>query len=128
MLTDAQKTDVRRHLKFPMYGDKNTVATGYRYWEMYGLLEYRMNHFSVEEESLVINLYLPSLSKIENNIFNDAIENLDTEQAAVWRHNKFEVQDKYRLYYQVCRALNRFIFATDEGTPLDAFLRRVWNV
>jgi hypothetical protein len=128
MLSDSDKTDIRRHLKFPMYGDPATVATGWRYWQTYGLLEYRMNHFSVSEENLITTMYLPTINGMEREIFANVMENLDTEQAAVWKHNKNEIADKYKLYYSVCKALNRFIFATNEPTPLDEYLSHSWCV
>jgi hypothetical protein len=56
-----------------------------------------MNNLSVDEESTVINTYLTNLTALEIAIPTES-ENLDTDRAAVWYHNKNEVSDKYKLY------------------------------
>ena len=98
--TEQQKIDIRRHCGFPVFGNGVTSSPpsfGYRYYKWYMILEYRMNNLSVDEESTVINTYLTNLTALEIAI-PTASENLDTDRAAVWYHNKNEVSDRYKLY------------------------------
>ena len=64
-LTDAQKAQVRRHLKFPVIGlmsnspaggSLGNAAPGYRFFQAYGLLEYRMNNLQPSEEAILLGL------------------------------------------------------------------------
>lgn len=62
-LTDAQKTNLRRHLDVPVAGRslQSTAAgtlananAGYRYLDAWGQLEYRMNQLNPDEESRLL--------------------------------------------------------------------------
>jgi hypothetical protein len=64
-LTDAQKGQVRRHLKYPVIGLMSVnpaggalgqASPGYRFFQSYGLLEYRMNNFQPSEEAMLLGL------------------------------------------------------------------------
>lgn len=64
-LTTAQKSDVRRHLKFPVAGllrispAGGTLAqgaVGYRFLQAYGFLEYKMNNLNPDEEARLTGL------------------------------------------------------------------------
>jgi hypothetical protein len=48
------------------------------------------------------------LSLLETAI-TDSGDNLDTDVAAVWTHNKNEVRDRTKLFKQVCRNLCEFL-------------------
>lgn len=59
-LTFSDKSDIRRHLKYPLAGSLRdsaagmTVAmgsAGYRFFQAYGFLEYRMNNLMPDEEA-----------------------------------------------------------------------------
>ncbi len=59
-LTIVQKQSIRRHLGYPVAGLYRTSVTGgtlasgavgYRYFQAYGFLEYKMNNLNVSEES-----------------------------------------------------------------------------
>ncbi len=65
MLTASQKSDVRRHLKYPVAGllrispAGGTLAqgaVGYRFFENYGFLEYKMNNLNPDEEARLTGL------------------------------------------------------------------------
>ena len=121
-LTDAEKTDVRRHCGYPIYGDTPTQGFGYRFMTQYGTLEYRLNHMSPAEEAVLRTNYLANLSTLEATI-PSASANLDTDQAAVWVHNKREVADRDALFANWRRKLCAFIgvppgpgFSTDSGS------------
>ena len=60
MLTDPEKTDVRRFCGYPAYGAGVDGFDGWRFYQVYGLLEYRMTNLSCEEES-VVRRYLAQL-------------------------------------------------------------------
>ena len=64
MLTDPEKTDVRRFCGYPAYGAGVDGFDGWRFYQVYGLLEYRMTNLSCEEES-VVRRYLAQLRGIE---------------------------------------------------------------
>lgn len=100
MLTDQQKIDTRRHCGYPVFGQFNTTSPssfGYRYDYQYLILEYRMNNLDTNEETTLISVYLNNCNSLELAI-PTASSNLDTDQAAVWYHNKKEVQDRFALY------------------------------
>ncbi|MCE3608069.1 hypothetical protein LXA47_31355 [Massilia sp. P8910] len=95
-LTDDEKTDIRRHAGFGVFGDEATQAFGYRFMQHYGTLEYKLNHMSASEEA-VVRSYLATLLDLEMAV-PLASDNLDTDAAAVWTHNKREVRDRLDLF------------------------------
>jgi len=95
-LTDREKIDVRRHCGFPAYGASASSFSSWRFFQTYGLLEYRMNNLA-DGEVGVVRRYLSALDALETAI-PQASGNLDTSQAAVWQHNKDEVADRMRLF------------------------------
>jgi hypothetical protein len=105
-LSSAQKTEVRRHCGYPLFGNQPTATFGYRYFTQYGTLEYRMTNMSTDEEAVVVS-YLANLTILEAAI-PLASANLDTDRAAVWFHNKNELQDRDRLYGMWCKKLLSF--------------------
>jgi len=95
-LTDAQKVDVRRYCGFPAYGGQPVQAFGHRFYQHYGTLEFRMNNMQTAEETVVTD-YLTKLATLEAAV-TGASDNLDTDEAAVWKHNRHEVRDRMGLY------------------------------
>lgn len=95
--TQAEKVDIRRFLGFPAYGIGPSGFQGWRFWQSYGLVEYRLNNMDPTEETVVRTIYLTNLYALESAIVG-AGANLDTDKAAVWTHNKNEVADRARLY------------------------------
>jgi hypothetical protein len=71
------------------------------------LLEYRLNNLD-PTEGAVCQTYLTSLRTLEGAI-PGAGGNLDTDQAAVWTHNKGEVQDRSALFDDWRRRLCGFL-------------------
>ena len=104
VLSDAQKDDVRRHCGFPVFGlgvGTTPPTFGYRYYEWYLILEYRMNNLSQNQADLLNNTYIANCNILEQQILG-ASNNLDTDRAAVWWHNKNEVPDRFKLYKLWC--------------------------
>lgn len=111
-LTTAQRVDVRRFMGYSVSGD----STSFPYRELVysnvsymGLsIDYRLDHLTAEEDAVVVNVYLTNLTALEAAIVS-ASDNLDTDQAAVWTHNKREVADRTGLFNQKRRDLCAFL-------------------
>lgn len=71
-------------------------------------LDYRLQHLSPEEESVVVATYLTPLALREQEIQGTA-DNLDTESAAVWKHNANELSDRIALFNYLRRQLCTFL-------------------
>lgn len=74
-LVDAQKMQVRRHLKYPVIGLMNmspaggtlgNAAAGYRYFQAYGLLEWRLNNLQPSEEAALLGLAVGGVAIVGN--------------------------------------------------------------
>jgi hypothetical protein len=105
--SDAEKTDIRRFCGYPAYGAGASGFQGWRFFQAYGLLEYRMNNLSVAEQS-VCRTYLGTLRGLEVAV-PQAGQNLDTDQAAVWTRNQGEVRDRFALLDEWRRRLCSFL-------------------
>ena len=105
--TEAERTDVRRFCGYPAYGSGNAGFQGWRFYQVYGLMEYRISHLSGSEEATV-RRYLATLISLEQAI-PAAAANLDTDQAAVWTHNRDEILDRTKLFEDWCRRLCGFL-------------------
>lgn len=62
-VTDAQKVQVRRHLGYPVIGlmqqspggmSLGSSATGYRFFQAYGYMEWRLNNLQMSEEAALV--------------------------------------------------------------------------
>lgn len=112
-LTDAQKVDVRRYAGYPLLADMVTddtrdFAYGYVSPGVLTTLFHRLNNLTPNEETVLINTYLISLNQLESDI--PAVRtNLDTDEAAVWTHNKQEQDDRTRLFDMWRRRMCAFI-------------------
>jgi hypothetical protein len=107
MLSDQQKIDIRRFCGYPVFGGMPVQAFGYRFFQWYGTLEFRMGNLDPNEELVITSNYLSNLYTLEQAIAG-AGANLDTDEAAVWKHNRAEVGDRVRLYNWWRRALCDF--------------------
>ena len=127
VLTDAQKDDVRRHCGFPVFGlgvGTTPPTFGYRYYEWYLILEYRMNNLSQNQANLLVNTYIANCNQLEQAILT-ASGNLDTDRAAVWYHNKNEVPDRFKLYKLWCDRTIEFMGLESPSKLLGLGLRIV---
>ncbi len=107
MFTDQQKTDIRRFCGYPAYGAAPGGNMGWRFFTAYGALEYRINNLSTTEAQVVVN-YLTTLNQLEQ-VVPGASDNLDSDGAASWTHNRNEVADRLRLLDSWCRRLCAFL-------------------
>ena len=94
--TDAEKADIRRFCGYPAYGAVSAGMQSWRFFQVYGLLEFRMNNLS-DAEAGVVRRYLGTLTVLELSIPR-AAENLDTDQAAIWTRNRDELRDRTKLF------------------------------
>ena len=95
-LTDHEKIETRRHCGYPAQGGTTSGFSSWRFYQAFGLLEYRINNLADGELS-VLRRYLATLGVLETAI-PQAADNLDTNQAAVWTRNPNETRDRERLY------------------------------
>ena len=107
LFTDAQKTDIRRFCGYPAYGVGVTGFEGWRFFQAYGLLEYRMNNLSPAEMTVVTN-YLATLYTLEAAVTNTGTT-LGTAEAAVWTRNPYEVRERTGLFDDWRRRLCAFM-------------------
>jgi len=114
-LSDDEKANVRRFCGYPAYGAGATGFQGWRFFQAYGLLEYRLGQDPVTgipnmapAELAILRQYLQTLYMLESAIPN-AGSNLDTAAAAIWTHNKDEVADRLALYNTWRRQLCGFV-------------------
>jgi hypothetical protein len=109
-LSDAERADIRRFSGYPPYGQGASGFSSWRFFQAYGLAEYRMTNMAPAElqnlRYLVTQLYT-----LESAVWG-ASSNLDTDQAAVWTHNKREVADREHLF-----GMHRRRLATLLGVP-----------
>lgn len=109
--TNQERVDIRRFCGYPMFGGISSPAFGYRFFTQYGTLEYKLTNPAPEEETTLRTTYLTgpnNLYTLEQAIFGSTA-NLDTDQAAVWTHNKNEVRDRLNLFNMVRRQLCGFL-------------------
>jgi len=93
--SDSEKTDIRRFCGYPAYGAGAAGFQSWRFFQAYGLLEYRLNNLAPAEEQ-VVRGYLSTLYALEGAV-PQAGGNLDTDQASVWTRNADEVRDRQNL-------------------------------
>lgn len=106
--TDAEKTDIRRFCGYPAYGAGPSGFQSWRFFQAYGTLEYRLDNLGAAEEAVVRNTYLANLPGLETAILA-ASANLDTDEAAVWTHNRNEIRDRENLFSDWRRKLCFFL-------------------
>ncbi len=106
--TSAQLVDIRRYCGYPAYGDGAVVFPFPWIMKQYLALEYRLQHVSADEGNVVVNTYLANLGTLESAI-PAAGANLDTDEAAVWKHNRDEVEHRIALFDALRRRLCQFL-------------------
>jgi hypothetical protein len=105
--SDAEKVDIRRFCGYPAYGGTPSGFQSWRYFQVYGLLEFRLNNLA-PAEAQTVRYYVGTLYGLESGV-PGAGANLDTDQAAVWRHNQAEVRDRTALFDDWRRRLCGFL-------------------
>lgn len=106
--TTQERVDIRRFCWYPVYGGTPSSFQSYRFFQAYGTLEYRLSNLMAEEEGVVRTTYLANLATLETAIPGTSA-NLDTDQAAVWTHNKRELADREALFTNWRKKLCEFL-------------------
>lgn len=105
--TDAERTELRRYCGYPAFGSGTAGYQGWRFFQAYGLMEFRLSHLSDAEET-VARRFLVTLEALERAI-PAAGETLDTAVAAVWTRNANEITERTRLLDDWRRRLCGFL-------------------
>lgn len=108
VFTDAQLVDIRRFAGYQVYGTGAVIFPEPWFFKYYLAMEARLQNMTADEANVVITIYLPNLYTLELAI-PGATQNLDTDQAAVWHHNKDEVRDRKRLFTEFRMQLCDFL-------------------
>lgn len=106
-LSEAEKVDIRRFCGYPPYGAAPSGMQSWRFFQSYGILEFRLNNMAAQEVA-VVRRYLGTLLAFELAI-PAAAANLDTDQASTWTHNKNEMSDRIGLFDEWRRRLCGFL-------------------
>ena len=119
--TDAEKADIRRFCGYPAYGAGPSGFQNWRFFQAYGLMEYRLASTGgvsnmAPAELQVVREYLATLYVLETAIPGTGA-NLDTAEAGPWKHNRHEMRDRVALFDDWRRRLCGFI-----GVPPGAAL------
>ena len=123
VIVESDKVDVRRFCGYPAYGAGAAGFQGWRFFQAYGLLEYRLNNMDPTEVA-VVQTYLTTLRGLEVAVAG-AGANLDTDKAAVWTHNKNEVDDRLSLFDGWRRRLCGFLGVPAGPALADSAVRLV---
>jgi hypothetical protein len=121
--TDPELTDLRRHAGYPAYGIGNGGFSNWRFYQAYGMLEYRLQRLSTAEET-VARTYLSTLGQLESAV-TSASATLDTDSAAAWVRNAREVTERTRLFDDWRRRLCAFLGVPPGPALGDGSLRMV---
>lgn len=102
--------DIRRFCGYPAFGAAPTGMQSWRYFQVYGLLEFRLTNLAAAE-LVIVRRYLGTLTALEAAV-PGASDNLDTDQASMWTRNKDELTDRMRLFDEWRRRLCGFLGVT----------------
>jgi hypothetical protein len=105
--TESERTDIRRHCGYPAVGTGADGFQNWRFYQAYGLLEYRLQRLSGSEET-VARSYLATLSSLEAAIPASGAT-LDTAEAAVWTRNENELAERMNLFDEWRKRLCGFL-------------------
>ncbi|MEN2672562.1 hypothetical protein [Herbaspirillum huttiense] len=112
-LSEAQMTDIRRYMGYQLVGTTMPITVNsdivYGTFGMVTMSLYqRLTSLTASEENVLTTIFLTQLPQLEIDVYGSR-ENLDTDQAAVWYHNKAEISDRFALYNRIRLELCRFI-------------------
>lgn len=96
----------RRFMGYMAIGSDTSGLNTYRFFAQYGFNEWKMANLSPSELAQCRS-YMSRCQTLEAAI-DTASDNLDTDKAAVWVHNKNEIDDRIKLFNYVRRQLCAF--------------------
>lgn len=105
-LLESEKVDIRRYCGYGSSGGPLTGRSSWRFFQEYGLLEFRMIN-ATDEELVIIRQYLSTLNVLETAI-PALMKQLAINQAAILKTNPTAVRDSMNLYKMWRRELCAF--------------------
>ena len=105
--TEAERTDIRRFCGYPAFGAGTSGFQNWRFYQSYGMLEYRLNYLTGSEEG-VARRYLATLGQLELAIPATST-GLDIQSAGPFERNAAELQERTKLFDGWCRRLCGFL-------------------
>ena len=93
--SEQERTDVRRFCGYPAFGAGTQGFQNWRFYQAYGLLEFRLNWLTGSEEA-VVRRYLATLAEMELALAASS-SGLDIGEASGFVRNANELSDRTRL-------------------------------
>jgi hypothetical protein len=106
-LSDNERIDVRRYCWYPVYGPGAAGFNGWRFFQAYGFLEYRLTNMAGGELQ-ALRFMLTNLYALESAI-TAASPGLNVESASVFTRNPRELPERKRLYDYTRKELCNFM-------------------
>ena len=94
--SDDEKAQIRRMCGYMAYGAGASGFQGWRFFQAYGLLEYRLNNMAPAEYA-VTRQYLTNLYTLETATMTMS-NTLNVDTAAVFTRNKVEQKERFQLF------------------------------
>ena len=105
--SETERTALRRFCGYPAYGAGTAGFQNWRFYQAYGLLEYRLNYLTGSEEA-VARRYVATLETLETAV-PAASAGLDTGKAGPFERNPDEMRERTRLLDDWRRRLCGFL-------------------
>jgi len=121
--SEQERTDVRRFCGYPAFGAGTQGFQNWRFYQAYGLLEFRLNWLTGSEEA-VVRRYLATLGEMEMALAASA-GGLDIATAGGFARNSNEVGERTRLLDDWRRRLCGFLGVPPGAALGDGGLRLV---
>lgn len=105
--TQAERTDIRYFCGYPAFGEGSSGTQNWRFFQSFGLLEFRLTNLSPSEIQSVRQM-VSELQGLRTDIFNSRGK-LGIAQAAVFTRNSRETGDRWQLFNDWRRELCRLM-------------------
>ena len=102
-LTDPERAEIRRHCGYQPYGPGAAGFIGYRFFQAYGVLEYKMTN-ARPEELQNMRYRLSVLAQVETAL-DGMYSTLNVASAGPFTRNKNELRDRKAHFNSLRRAL-----------------------
>jgi hypothetical protein len=94
--TEAERTDIRRFCGYPAFGAGTSGFQNWRFYQAYGMMEFRLNYLTGSEEA-VVRRYIGTLEQLEMAVPGASV-GLDTAKAGPFERNGDEIRERTRLF------------------------------
>lgn len=93
---ESERTDVRRFCGYPAFGAGVSGFQNWRFYQAYGLMEFRLNYLTGAEQA-VVRRYLAQLHQMETAIPTTA-QGLDIAEAGPFVRNPQELRERTTMF------------------------------